>query len=762
MQRMARVAGWYSVVGLTVALVLAPMVVSPSWAANKAPDKKTTGNSRLEKTALLGSGNLYALVVGVSHYRDGKIPRLDLADKDAQAFGDFLKSQNKVFRETRVTYLLNEKATKPAIEKYLYYTLPKAGKDDTIILFLSGHGAFDPMRPKEFLFLPFDSESEYMGTTSVKMTGLEFLRGISAERVLIIADACYAGGFSQMKPKAFTPSVELFLKEARNSSGKAIITSAKEGQLSWEVPNRKNSVFTSHLLEGLKGKADRDHDGVVTLNEAYEYAYNRTKDETGGRQHPQFEGQVVGAFPLAFVGPRVPEAELKLQLFHAASSGAASEVERALGLGLEVDARDEDNDTPLIAAARAGRNDIVKILLDKGAEVDATNHMRATALHYAAERGHTAVAKLLLDAGATVSVKDSTGRTPLALAALNGQLNAAELLLDEGAEVKARSETGSTPLTLACAGGRSSVVKLLLEWGADVNTRDLDSWAPLNYAYRNGHAEIVKQLLARGAKIALKEGGRPEKELVRAVLRGDEGRVRKLRAQGARVDFETDSGDTPMTLAAALGYVPVAKVLLEAGARVNFIPDSDAAPLIVAATSGRHAILRLLLDGGARVDARDKEGNTGLLLAAGNGQIEAVRLLLSRNAGVNEKNAKGITPLTVAARNGHTGVVKLLVAKGADCQAADEEGNTALILAAQKGRADAVRVLLSYKADINSKNSQGSTSLIAAAKNGHQDVVNILLAAGADPLIRDWEGKTALTLASEKHRTEVVKLLKSP
>ena len=82
----------------------------------------------------LRTGDLYALVVGVSKYRDPKIPKLGLSDKDAKAFGDFLKGQNAIFKEIRVTSLVNEKATKSEVEKYLYYTLPKAGKEDTVIL----------------------------------------------------------------------------------------------------------------------------------------------------------------------------------------------------------------------------------------------------------------------------------------------------------------------------------------------------------------------------------------------------------------------------------------------------------------------------------------------------------------------------------------------------------------------------------------------------------------------------------------------------
>ena len=250
-----------------------------------------------------GTGDLYAVVVGVSKYRESKIPRLDNAEKDALAFGEFLNTQNRIFKKTRVIMLTNEKATKSEVEKHLYYTLPKAGKDDTIILFFSGHGAYDPFRPKnkDFLFLTYDTDPDYVGTTAVKMSGLDFLKGIEAERVVIIADACHSGGFSQMRPKAGHPSWQQFLQEARNSSGTIIITSGRDDQLSWELPNQKQSVFTHNLIEGLKGKADKDHDGVVTLNEAYAYAYNFTRDQTHGRQHPQLEGRITGEIGRAHV-----------------------------------------------------------------------------------------------------------------------------------------------------------------------------------------------------------------------------------------------------------------------------------------------------------------------------------------------------------------------------------------------------------------------------------------------------------------------------
>ncbi|MFC1835161.1 caspase domain-containing protein, partial [Thermodesulfobacteriota bacterium] len=164
-----------------LAIIFFPLLLvsQHSWGA--------AGTNKPAQVPKLQIGDLHALVVGVSRYGDRRIPSLQMADKDAKTFGEFLAGQKKVFKNTRVTFLLNEKATKSQVEKYLYYALHKAGKHDTIILFFSGHGTYDPMRPDDFFFMTHDCEPDYLRATAVRMSGLEFLKGIEAERVLIIA-----------------------------------------------------------------------------------------------------------------------------------------------------------------------------------------------------------------------------------------------------------------------------------------------------------------------------------------------------------------------------------------------------------------------------------------------------------------------------------------------------------------------------------------------------------------------------------------------
>ncbi len=259
----------------------------------------STSEHEIQAVATLASGDLYALLVGVSKYGNATVPTLAMAAKDAEDFAGFLKSQRELFGKTNVRLLVNEQATKVALEKYLFYELKKAGKSDTIILFFSGHGAIDPKRPGEFFFLTHDADPEFLEATGLNMSELKFLKKIDCPRVVLIADACHAGGFSRAGTKAVVAPLKTLLKDFSSSSGRVTISSSRPDEYSLEKPRLQNSVFTHYFLEGLKGAADQDGNGVVTVNEAYQYAYNRTKAETEGAQHPQFDGVIEGIFPIS-------------------------------------------------------------------------------------------------------------------------------------------------------------------------------------------------------------------------------------------------------------------------------------------------------------------------------------------------------------------------------------------------------------------------------------------------------------------------------
>jgi ankyrin repeat protein len=759
----------------------------------------------------LATGNLHALVVGVSKYKDERIPELNLSSADATAFGRFLKSQDNVFKNAHVKVMLNDQATKEAIERYLYYELPtEVRKDDTIILFFSGHGEADPLRPKDFFFLPHDADPEYIRTKAVKMSGLEFLEGLDAQRVLLIADACYSGGFSRDGTKSIKSPLANFLESVTAARGTAVMTSSTDGQQSWEPPGFSNSVFTYHLLEGLKGRADKDHNGVVNLQEAYDYAYRQTSSSTRGMQKPVLvHSRVVGGFPISYVGKAPPRRQLAKALFQAIELGNTERVQELLDARSDIiDFRDSGNRTGLLLAAKNGALDMVKLLLGRGAEPSIKSDTGMTPLMWAVSNGHVEVVRLLLAGNVNLARRDSRGNSLLMAAARNGHKELVKILLDRGSNILARNQYGSTALSIAAYKGHVEIVSLLLESGAEIDSIDKSGRTPLTLAARHGRREVANLLLKKGAaieKLVGASGTAPRSQatlaLFKAMIQGDTQESKRLISNGAGVDSTTESGHTPLILAASLGHTGLVELLLNLGADIDAKTENEstaikwaanngwletvralwkrgagthirdkwlATPLMYASQNGHTEIVRILANKApiADINAKSARGNTALTLASAKGFTEVARILLDKGASVHDRTGEaalsGATPLILAASNGRSDLVKMLIERGADVDAARRDGHNALTLAAMNGRADVVEILLEAKADPNSVDSHGASALALASKNGHADVVRLLLDTGeVKTELRDWEGMSAMMWAQTGNHEKVVAMLES-
>lgn len=286
--------------GLVVAVLwLVASLDAPGWCADKAI---TRSDSREAASHEVRIGDLYALIVGISDYKDPRIPKLAFSHKDARAFAAFLGTHGALYKKTYVSLLVNEKAMKSEIEKRLYYDLRRSGKDDTVIVFLSGHGADDPKTPGEFFFLSYESDPDYLAASAVHMNRQWFLSKLESKRVLVIADSCHSGGFLSEGIKAVRRSLGKILTDFHDSEGRIFLSSSRADQYSIEKRDVGAGLFTHFLIAGLRGEADTNGDGVVGLQELYEFVYVKTKDESNGMQHPQMAGRMVGLFPLAAPG----------------------------------------------------------------------------------------------------------------------------------------------------------------------------------------------------------------------------------------------------------------------------------------------------------------------------------------------------------------------------------------------------------------------------------------------------------------------------
>lgn len=154
-----------------------------------------------------------------------------------------------------------------------------AGKKALLIVYLSAHG--------------HDGKGLELGPEVLEWEKLKALvRGTGAEVKLAIVDSCHASGVL----KASGKQAEEFALKAEDRltvEGEAWITSSAENEPSIEAGAWRGSVFTHHLVAGLRGAADRSADKKVSLEELYRYAFERTTAGESG-QHPGYAFRLQG------------------------------------------------------------------------------------------------------------------------------------------------------------------------------------------------------------------------------------------------------------------------------------------------------------------------------------------------------------------------------------------------------------------------------------------------------------------------------------
>ena len=242
----------------------------------------------------------WAVIVGVGDYKSTDIQDLRYAARDARAMYDFLRSPAAgPFEAENILLLTDEKATAQAIREAMFVFLQKADYNDLVVIYFAGHGAPDPTRPDNLYLLPHDADVKSLAATGFPMWDVKtaLRRQIKAEQVIVIADACHSGGTKDGNANPINGSFEDLFTPSR----RVILTAADDNELSFEDAKwgGGHGVFTFNLIEGLKGAADANRNGIVTFSEAADYVAGKVKVETGGRQSPQRGG--LGDIPLAEV-----------------------------------------------------------------------------------------------------------------------------------------------------------------------------------------------------------------------------------------------------------------------------------------------------------------------------------------------------------------------------------------------------------------------------------------------------------------------------
>ncbi len=247
----------------------------------------------------------WAVIIGISDYEDSNIPSLRYATADAQSFYNWLTSPDGGrYPPSRVKLMVNEEATGRNIKEALFVWLKQAIQEDMVIIFYAGHGSPEsPDSPENLFLLPYDTRYDNIAATAFPMWDIEtaLKRFIKAKKVVVIADACHAGGVGQSFDVArranrgikINPISSGFQDLSMIGDGVAVISASDDKQFSQESEKwgGGHGVFTHFLLQGLKGDADYNKDKQITLGELIPFLSEQVRRATLNAQSPTIAGK---------------------------------------------------------------------------------------------------------------------------------------------------------------------------------------------------------------------------------------------------------------------------------------------------------------------------------------------------------------------------------------------------------------------------------------------------------------------------------------
>jgi formylglycine-generating enzyme required for sulfatase activity len=271
---------------ITIILFLLPLQASHS-------------HTSAQDTATSRKSEKWIVLIGVDHYANAK--PLQYAVADQQALRDEFVSSG--LDERQVT-LLRDKAEntrylpfKSNIEQQIKAACELAERGDLVLIVFSGHGRHIG---RQSYICPTDGRLDDPDT----MVALEWiydqLKASKADLRMLIVDACrdidpfLAGRRGGSEPDRKDEMRAFVTSNERLPDGLIQLHSCSEGEKANEDPALGHGVFTYYLLEGLRGKADGDKNGQVTLGELMSFSNRETKlyvrDKFGEIQRPKVSG----------------------------------------------------------------------------------------------------------------------------------------------------------------------------------------------------------------------------------------------------------------------------------------------------------------------------------------------------------------------------------------------------------------------------------------------------------------------------------------
>ena len=436
---------------------------------------------------------------------------------------------------------------------------------------------------------------------------------------------------------------------------------------------------------------------------------------------------------------------------------------------VELNIRDDHNDTPLMTAVEYGRCEIVKSLIsDYGCDISIKGSTGYSLLHIAIAEGHMEIFEMLVsEFGMSPIVIDGDGNTPLMLAMKKEKNELVLALLEKySCDPNTKDNEGNSPLHVACMKGNLTLVKALMSHGADQNALDGCSNTPLMLAIKkNNFNEIMLALLTQNGcdpKIIDNTGNSP---LHVACMKGNLDVVKALISHGADQNSLDSNNDTPITLAVKNGWDKLALTLIREYGCDPYTKDSHGRSLLHLALKKRMSNLfkKLINIYNFDLNARDNFNETPLMLAV---KYESIMRRTSSSKNFHHLlleefllHGKLMHDTPLGAIKPEELVSNMIRQFNVDPNLKyAEDDDTLFMKAVRYERWEIVKLLIcDYGCDISIKGSNGYSFLHIAIVEGHMEMFEMLVSEfGMSPKVIDGDGNTPLMLAMKKEKNELV------
>ena len=247
------------------------------------------------------SGQRRALIIANDEYEQEALRDLLAPGADAEALGRVLGDAQ--IGDFAVQVVRNEPSH--LIQAQIEELFSESRSDDVLLLHFSGHGL--KSESGELFFAAPNTRPNRLGSTAVSADFVQrCMRDSRSRSVVLLLDCCYGGAFGQgvtVRAAGDVNVLDSFPQgKLGGGRGRAVITASNAMQYAFEGDrladdqHRRPSVFTSALVEGLStGDADQDEDGWVSLDELYNYVFNKVQEQNPHQtpsRHFELEGEL--------------------------------------------------------------------------------------------------------------------------------------------------------------------------------------------------------------------------------------------------------------------------------------------------------------------------------------------------------------------------------------------------------------------------------------------------------------------------------------